>query len=302
MNFQKLYYAVVVSESGSFREAARRLYMAQSSLSTAIKELEEEYQVQLFERTKKGIFITEEGSEFLTYARDILSQVEVLEKRYLEESGAKIFSVSGQHYDFAAHAFSKLVGERNEPGWDYRFLETSTNEVLQDVKTAYSEIGIIYINKNNEKVIDQYLKRYELNFYSLGEFKPHVFVGKHHPLANQDEIHLEELESYPVIRFEQKQGSLIHFSEEAVNQDRTGTTTYYATDRATVINLLAETEAYLIGSGIVASPFAKFERTIPVVSDEVNHIGYIQARYRKTSPIAERYIQIVKELIEQTRN
>lgn len=301
MNFQKLKYAVIAAESGSFREAARRLYMAQSSLSTSIKELEEEYQVQIFERTKRGIFITEAGSEFLSYARDVLSQVDVLEQRYKESGGAQLFSVSGQHYDFASEAFAQLVKEMTPGSQSFRLLETSTNNVLQDVKNAYSELGIIYINHYNEKVINHYLERYEIQFYKLGDFQPHVFVGVDHPIASRESISIEELAKYPVISFEQSEGSSAQFTEEALETKFENQTTIYASDRATSINLLAGTDAYLVGSGILTSPFREVMRTIPINDQDPNVIGYIKARYRKFSEPGERFIKIIEEMLASHR-
>lgn len=299
MNFQKLKYAVVVANSGSFREASRRLYMAQSSLSTAIKELEEEYQIQIFERTKRGVFITNEGSEFLSYAEDILSQVETLENRYLEDNERRLFSVSGQHYDFACEAFSQLIAEESGNGWDFRFLETSTSQVLEDVKRSYSELGLLYMNDKNQRVIEQYLNRYELVFHQLGNFYPHAFVGTKHPLADRDQVSLEELSQYPVIKFEQSRGSSMQFTEESLEPDFEGQEVVYASDRATVINVLANTQAYLIGSGLVTSPFADLERIIPIEGQDnkANKIGYIEARYRKTSPFAKRYITLLENMV-----
>lgn len=297
MNFQKLKYAVVAADSGSFREAARRLYMAQSSLSTAIKELEEEYQVQIFERTKRGIFITEEGSEFLSYARDILSQVDVLEKRYSESAGKQLFSISGQHYDFVSEAFTQLVKKTDITNQDFRLLETSTSEVLQDVKNAYSEIGIIYINLYNKKVIHQYLERYEIQFFELGEFQPHIFVGTQHPLAHKKSVKLEELDQYPVISFEQAEGSSAQLTEEAIAAKFENQSVIYLSDRATTINLLTATDAYLIGSGILTSQFKGMMKTIPIEDQSPNIIGYIKVRYRKLSEPAQELIRIIQKML-----
>ncbi|KAA9299269.1 MULTISPECIES: LysR family transcriptional regulator [Aerococcus] len=298
MNFHKLKYVVVAADSGSFREAARRLYMAQSSLSTAIKELEEEYQIQIFERTKRGIYITPEGSEFLSYARDILSQVDVLEKRYLEPSGKQIFSVSGQHYDFASEAFSQLIAEADTSQTDFRLLETSTKEVLHDVRSAYSELGILYMNSNNQKVIQQYLNRHELDFVELGEFSVHIFVGHKHPLADRDSVSLADLEPYPSLGFEQKESNTLQFSEEVIEGDNKDQQQIMVSDRGSSINVLVNTEAYLIGSGILSSPFKSMMRTIPVRDQEPNHIGYIHASYRKQSELAKRYIELLTAMVD----
>lgn len=294
MNFQKLKYAIVVADSGSFREAARRLFMAQSSLSTAIRELEEEYDIQIFERTKRGVFITKEGSEFLSYARDVLSQVTVMENRYLNDNQKKLFSISSQHYDFVSEAFANLVAEDEEQSHHYRLLETSTTDVMENVKNAYSEIGVLYMNAYNQKVIKQYLNHNELQYNEIGVFQPHVFVGKQHPLADRVSLTQADLAAYPSVTFEQTQGSSAQLTEEALdlNEDSTQAT-IYVSDRATSINVLVNTDAILVGTGILISPFRELMRTIPVTDSEENHIIYIYNKYRKLSSEAEKFIDIL---------
>lgn len=296
MNFQKLKYAVVVADSGSFREAARRLFMAQSSLSTAIRELEEMYDLQIFERTKRGIFITEEGSEFLSYARDVLSQVSVMENRYLDADRKKLFSVSSQHYDFVSEAFAVLIANDEDRAHHYRLLETSTTDVMENVKNAYSEIGILYMNAYNQKVIKQYLNHNELSYTEIGAFQPHVFVGKQHPLADRESLTQADLLAYPSVTFEQTQGSSAQLTEEALDLGEGSTqSTIYVSDRATSINVLVKTDAILVGTGILTSPFRDMMTTVPVTDVEDNHIIYIQNKYRKLSSEAERFIGILND-------
>jgi len=303
MNFQKLKYAVVAADSGSFREAARRLFVAQSSLSTAIKELEAEYQIQIFERTKKGIFVTETGNEFLSYARDILSQIDVLERRYLEPTERKLFSVSGQHYEFVSDAFAHLLESIDEStNIDYRLLEANTDRILQDVKTAYSELGIIYQNHNNINVLNQYLKRYEMEFHPLGESYPHVIVGWHHPLANRDSVELEELAEYPAIRFEHTTDSSTKFSEESLVPSFENQTLIHITDRATSIDLISSTNSYLVGSDIITSQTKKIMTAIPIKDQDPITVGYIKVRYRKLSPTAKKFIEILQNILDNEPN
>lgn len=297
MNFHQLKYAVVVAESGSFREAARRLFMAQSSLSQAIKDLEDVYQIQIFERTKRGVLITDSGSEFLSYARDILSQVDVLENRYLSNDNKPLFSISGQHYDFVSEAFAQLVAADVTQAHDYRLLETSTNQVMEDVKNAYSEIGVLYFNDYNKKVLTQYLNRYDLSFHSLGKFATHIFIGKDHPLADYEEVTLDDLAPYPAISFEQEQGSSQQLTEETYIMPDAAHSLIYVSDRATSINVLMHTQAYLVGTGILTSPFRAVMKTVPLKQAEQGELGYIKSQYRQLSPIAEKFIAQLKATV-----
>jgi len=302
MNFQKLKYAVVAADSGSFREASRKLFVAQSSLSTAIKELEAEYQIQIFERTKKGIFVTETGNEFLGYARNVLSQIDILDQKYLGPSERKLFSVSGQHYDFISDAFTRLLKTIDESNIDYRLLEANTDRVLQDVKTAHSEIGIIHQNSNNINVLNQYLKRYEMEFHPLGEFHPHITVGSHHPLAGRISVELDELTEYPAIRFESTMGSSTKFSEESLIPLFENQTIIYITDRASSLNLISTTNAYLTGSQSILSQFKHNLKTIPITDQEPITVGYVKVRYRKLSSMAKKFIEILQNMLENNTN
>ena len=178
MNLQQLRYVITVAKYGTFREAARQLYMAQSSLSSSIKDLEEEYGIQIFERSKKGIEITKEGAMLLEFADQIVAQADQLDYRYLSATeNRRLFSVSSQHYDFASEGFARLVSEKKEESLNFRFLETSTSQVMEDVRAAVSDVGFVYLNDFNGKVIKQYLEPFDLDCAPLFAFQPHVFLS-----------------------------------------------------------------------------------------------------------------------------
>jgi len=110
MRIQQLEYLEKIVETGSFNEAAKQLFISQPSLSQAMKELEKEYDLQLFYRSKLGVTLTDEGRAFINYARNILDQVNLLDERFRKDTARKhVFSVSAQHYAFVVHAFVELV-------------------------------------------------------------------------------------------------------------------------------------------------------------------------------------------------
>ena len=82
MTLQQLFYALTVSEQGSMNKASEKLFISQPTLTSAIKTLEEELQIQIFTRTSHGVIVTNEGQEFLTYAKQIYQQYELLKERY----------------------------------------------------------------------------------------------------------------------------------------------------------------------------------------------------------------------------
>ena len=298
MNLQQLRYVITVAKYGTFREAARQLYMAQSSLSSSIKDLEEEYGIQIFERSKKGIEITKEGAMLLEFADQIVAQADQLDYRYLSATeNRRLFSVSSQHYDFASEGFDRLVSEKREESLNFRFLETSTSKVMEDVRDAVSEVGFIYLNDFNGKVIKQYLEAFDLKFDPLIAFQPHVFLSESHPLAKQAKISQEDLHPYPVISFDQSKNSTLQLMEESIQVDQNAQR-ISASDRATVLNLLSVTNGYLVGSGLLKSNTQDHIVVVPMDVDQKNTIGFIYSKVRPLSKISKRYMEIVRELLE----
>lgn len=301
MTIQQCKYAIATAECGTFREAANHLFLAQSSLSASIKELEKELGIIIFERSKKGIQITIEGAEFLEYAKQIVAQADIIENRYHKRiPNRNRFTVSSQHYDFASEAFARLVRENVESEYDYRFRETKTYEVIDNVKSMDSEIGILYVNDFNEKVMYQTFALNHLEFHPLIELKPYIFLNKKHPLAKRKIVLIDELKMFPNITFEQNKDSSIQFAEEV----------YYFTgskmqikvnDRGTLLNLLVETDGYTIGSGVIASNVQNKELTsVPIKVDKVYTVGWISHNERKLSKAGKRYINILTSIIDKS--
>lgn len=210
MTLQQLKYAITVAETGTITEAANKLYISQPSLTNAIHELEKEMNIIIFNRTNKGISISKEGEDFLGYARQVLEQAAILEDKYKGNNGGKKkFCVSTQHYSFAVNAFVDLIKKFGQDEYDFSLRETQTYEIIEDVARMRSEIGILFLNDFNEKVITKILKSYDLEFHQLFVARPHVFISRKHPLAQNQVIINEELEQYPYLTFEQ--GSITHF-------------------------------------------------------------------------------------------
>lgn len=211
MTLQQLKYVIEVANRGSMNEAAKRLFISQPSLSNAIRDLEEEIHITIFDRTNKGISLSKEGVEFLGYARQVVEQAELLESRYLDaKPSPQHFSVSTQHYAFAVNAFVNLVNQYGQDEYELALRETKTHEIIQDVKSLRSEIGILYLNEFNAKVINKLLKDANLQFNSLFTAKPHIFISTNNPLSRQSSVTIDQLHPYPYLSFEQ--GSTIPFT------------------------------------------------------------------------------------------
>ena len=292
MTILQLRYVITIANSGSFREAANRLFVSQPALSSTVRELEEELGIKIFERTNKGITISDEGSEFLVYAKEALSQYEIIEDRFLKKDNDKArFGVSLQHYVFAVQAFSKVVKKYNEKKYVFSVKETKTDEVLSDVKNLRSEIGVISYSASNKKVMEKILREYHLKFYPLMTRDTFVYVWKDHPLAGEEELSLEDLSSYPCITFDQSSDSDFYLSEEALG-DHDFDKIIKSTDRASTAELMSSLKGFSIGIGNLKDSVALSDGivTIKLKEQDPLTIGYIVRDNHELSDIGKSYI------------
>lgn len=300
MTLLQLKYVIQIVECGSITEAAKKLFITQPSLSTAIKELERELGIDVFYRSTKGITLTNDGQEFLSYARQIMEQSDLLEQRYIgKRSSKKLCSISTQHYAFAVNAFVNLISDLNVDEYEFTLRETRTYEIIEDVKNFRSEIGILYLSDFNEKVLHKLLKENHLTFQSIYKAKPHVFVRSNHPLSKQATVNTKDLDPYPFLAFEQGTYNSFYFSEEILST-LPRTKTIHVSDRATLFNLLIGLNGYTICSGILNSDLNGDQIvSIPLSTSEIMNIGWIQNEKAKLSDMAQKYIHKLEQVIEK---
>ena len=298
MTLQQLKYVVTVAETGTITEAAGKLYISQPSLTNAIHELEREMQIVIFNRTNKGISLSKEGDIFLGYARQVLEQAEILEDKYKGEgSGKEQFCVSTQHYSFAVNAFVDLIKKYGQEEYDFSLRETQTYEIIEDVAKMRSEIGILFLNDFNEKVITKILKSNELEFHDLFVAKPHVFISRRHPLADHQIITNEELESYPYLSFEQGEHNSFYFSEEIFSASERKKN-IRVRDRATLFNLLIGLNGYTVCSGVIDKKLnGKDIIAVPLADESDMRIGYITHRKGMLSRLGTTYLDALSKYI-----
>ena len=295
MTLAQLRYAITVAGASSMNEAARKLFISQPSLSAAIKELEEEVGVELFKRTNRGISVTLEGEEFIGYARQVVEQYNLIESKYiLKENTKKKFGVSMQHYTFAVKAFVEMVKQFGMDEYEFEIHETKTYDVIEDVKNCKSEIGILYLNDFNKKVLTKLFHESAVEFHELLKCHIYVYLWKGHPLASKEEITLKELEEYPCLSFDQGHNNSFYFAEEVLS-------TYdykrliKANDRATFLNLMIGLNGYTLCSGIMCEELNGSDYcAIKLKSDEIMTIGYIARKGVQVSPLGKKYLEISK--------
>ena len=298
MTLKQLKYAITVAETGNITEAAKRLFIAQPSLTSAIMELEKEFEITIFNRTRKGIEITIDGEEFLGYARQVLEQANLIEERYTGTALSKPrFCVSSQHYSFVVEAFVELLKSFEGSKYEFHLRETQTYDIIEDVSRHRSEIGVLYLNDFNRTIITKTLRDNNLIFEPLFTAKPHVFIGKDSPLAKKKKLALKDLKPYPRLSYEQGEHNSFYFSEEILSVEDADKE-LIVRDRATLFNLLIGMNGYTICSGVISEELngpniiAK-----PLAVNEHMEIGYILHDSIKPSPLTQRYIEYLKECV-----
>ena len=299
MTIKQLRYITAVADIGNITEAAKQLYIAQPSLTSAIQELEKEYGITIFIRNKKGIEITPEGEEFLGYARQVLEQTDLIDERYTGNSRGKLrFCVSSQHYSFVVEAFVELLKKYGGDKYEFHMREKQTYDIIEDVSHLRSEIGVLYMNRFNETVIKKTLRDNGLIFEPLFRAKPHVFVGKDSPLAKKKSLSLEDLKPYPRLSYEQGSHNSFYFSEEilsTVDADKE----LLVHDRATLFNLLIGLHGYTICSGVISEELNGPNIVArPLKVDDYMEIGYILPSAMHPSNLTKAYIDILKGLTQ----
>lgn len=299
MRIQQLEYLERIVEAGSINEAAKRLFLTQPSLSNAVKELENEMEIQIFQRSSGGISLTAEGREFMTYSKQILDQVNLMNERYKNGQQRKqSFSVSAQHYAFVVHAFVELIKSVNANEYQFTLRETETQNIFNDLAQFKSELGILYTNGFNQKIMQRLFKENNLVFTPLFVAKPHIFVSRYNPLTSKSSVNLSDLEDYPYLSYEQGEVNSFYFSEEILST-LSHKKSIKVSDRATIFNLMVGLNGYTISSGIISSKLNDDKIVaIPLNVDDDITMGWLKHRQVELSPLAERYLTMLKEHIK----
>ncbi len=300
MTLQQLKYAISVADKCSINEAAKDLFITQPSLSNAIREMETEIGFAIFVRTNKGVCPTTEGAEFLGYARQVVQQNELLEDKYLSGKPAKQrFSVSTQHYTFAANAFVDLIKEFGGDEYEFTLRETTTFEIIEDVKALRSELGILYLSSHNEKVITKLLRESDIVFTELFTAAPHIFISRNNPLGIKQSVTLEDLDDLPCLTFEQREHNSFYFSEEILSTLE-HKKSIRVTDRAAVVNLMIGVNAYTISSGVFPSYLHGEDIiAIPLEVDEKIRVGTIRHKDMTTTRLGEIFMASLCRIAEE---
>lgn len=295
MTLQQLKYLVTVAECKNITAAAEKLYISQPSLSAAIHSLEKEMNVTAFVRSNKGMTVTKEGEELLSFARNLLEQADIMKERFCTDSNRKPkFCVSCQHYSFAVNAFVDVVNEYDAAEYNFTLRETQTGEIIDDVANGNSELGILYLSESNEDVLCKLFKKNDLVFEEIFEASPHIFISKNHPLADKNCISLEDLRPYPYLVYEQGERNSFYFSEEFLSV-LDMPKSIEVRDRATLFNLAIGLNGFTVSSGVIDKELNGEDIIAkPLIMDCSMHIGIIKKKNIMLSRYANTYIEALQ--------
>ncbi len=304
MTLLQLRYVLTISRTRSINRAAETLFVSQPTLTSALRELEEEIHITVFRRSNRGVIPTEEGKEFLRYALQVCQQFELLEDRYLGSRVVKRhFAVSTQHYAFVVKAFVETVKRFDPLHFEFAIRETQTTQVIRDVGEQRSELGVLFRSRHNQKILSRLLTERRLEFHRLIECSACVYLWKGHPLAGAESISLRELEPYPCLAFEQGEDSSSFFAEEILS-DREYPRMIHTTDRATMLNLMVGLNGYTLCSGIICEELNGDDFiTVPYREDRNNQnsimeIGYIQSRGYQLDEISQTFLEEIRRCLQ----
>lgn len=252
--------------------------------------------VVIFDRTNKGVSVSKEGEIFLGYARQVLEQATLLEEKYKTQAGGKQeFRVSTQHYSFAVNAFVDLIRKCGGDEYDFSLRETQTFAIIDGVSRMKSEIGVLYYNEFNQKVIRKLLKANDLKFTELFTAQPHIFVSSGNPLAKQPFVRMDDLDKYPYLSYEQGEHNSFYFSEE-IFSTTIRSKNIRVMDRATLFNLLIGLNGYTVCSGVIDKELnGENIIAIPLKAEGEMHIGVITHNKAVLSKLGKYYIEALKK-------
>ncbi|VMM27619.1 LysR family transcriptional regulator [Streptococcus pneumoniae] len=300
MNIQQLRYVVAIANSGTFREAAEKMYVSQPSLSISVRDLEKELGFKIFRRTSSGTFLTRRGMEFYEKSQELVKGFDIFQNQYANPEEEKDeFSVASQHYDFLPPTITAF-SERYPDYKNFRIFESTTVQILDEVAQGHSEIGIIYLNNQNKKGIMQRVEKLGLEVIELIPFHTHIYLREGHPLAQKEELVMEDLADLPTVRFTQEKDEYLYYSENFVDTSASSQM-FNVTDRATLNGILERTDAYATGSGFLDSDSVNGITVIRLKDNLDNRMVYVKREEVELSQAGTLFVEVMQEYLDQKR-
>ena len=293
MTLKQILYVRAVSKAGSIGKAAEALFISQSSLSESIQNLEREYDMVLFERTSRGISLTRQGEEFLKDTQLLSNIYQDLDDKYKNrKSDREHFCVSSLHHVSGIDAFEHIVSQPKNQG----YFEGNMDQVLQDVETNRSDVGVLFFTSDSRSTIIKACNRRNIFFQHMKYDLLHIYVHKSHPLAGRGSVTLAEIQQHPFISYEECHPSSARFTPTRRQWDPQQQI-ISVSDRAMAYSVLALGSAYVTGSGYLTQEDCRRSLvTAPITDLGQIEIGYICNPARALSELALEYIEWLKKI------
>ncbi|WP_144833066.1 LysR family transcriptional regulator [Microbacterium sp. BH-3-3-3] len=299
ITLQQLQYFIEVAAEGSISAAADLLFVAQPTMSAAMRDLETRVGRDLLTRSARGVTLTVDGVEFLGYARQVVEQAELLEQRYLgRPPSRRLLGVSAQHYSFVVDAFVRMVKATDAAEYEFSLRETRTFDIIEDVRTLRSEVGVLFRNDFNRNVLDKLLRDSGLAFHPLFRAEPHIFVSRRNPLAGRERASLDDLADLPRLTFDQGANNSFYFAEEILST-LSSRQEIRVSDRATIFNLMIGLDGYTISTGIISDDLDPEIVAVPLDVDERIEIGWIGRTAIPLTEQAQRYLAEMRAVVAE---
>lgn len=298
MQLSQLRAVIDIAQTGSINAVAKTSFMSQSALSVSVRELEKELGITIFTRSSKGISLTSDGVEFLSYARQVVEQADILQEHFSARAkpAYQRMAISSQHYAFVVNAFINYVGTRRDKQSLFSLHETRTRDVIEDVSSFKSDIGILYYCRYNEQVLKNHFRQANVIFTPLFKAKPHAFIRAGHKLASKKVLTLQDLAPYTRYTFDQGSDSSRYYAEEPLSY-LPHPREIMVSDRATMTGLLTNYDGFLISTGVRSDEMFSGIVSIPLACDEEMCVGYLVHAERKLSELTQGYIKVLTQLI-----
>lgn len=297
MTLKQILYVRAVSKAGSIGKAAEALFISQSSLSESIQNLEREYDMVLFERTSRGISLTRQGEEFLKDTQLLSNIYQDLDDKYKNrKSDREHFCVSSLHHVSGIDAFEHIVSQPKNQKYHLGYFEGNMDQVLQDVETNRSDVGVLFFTSDSRSTIIKACNRRNIFFQHMKYDLLHIYVHKTHPLAGRGSVTLAEIQQYPFISYEECHPSSARFTPTRRQWDPQQQI-ISVSDRAMAYSVLALGSAYVTGSGYLTQEDCRRSLvTAPITDLGQIEIGYICNPARALSELALEYIEWLKKI------
>ena len=300
MTLKQAEYLIAIARHGSITRASKEMFVAQSSLSSIIKEVEKEYGLEIFRRDSKGVELTMPGREFIEDLQHMLDQYGYINAKYHRPPQTEVFlSISTQHHICGEGAFIRLADLYHGDNFRLGFREGSTEQVLGEVETGVSEVGLLFYFLSAKNIVIQDLRNRGMVFNHIAYRKPHLYAHCSHPLAGRVSVTTEDMRHYPSISYDAG-GSSASLYTSNLRRATPRMQSFHVIDRASAYTIMRNTLAYATGTGYQSEDPAYADiACVPIEGSAGLEVGWLVKDKQHLSDPAQQFIALLKQLYVQ---